>query len=150
MKKTLLGFVVVALAVVAYRQQSPSPAAPPAAPPHARPAEELSRSSVEDAFRNRSDGVDVQGAGTVAAVLPDDAEGSRHQRFLVRLASGQTLLISHNVDLAPRVPVRVGDSIAFRGEYVWNPKGGLVHWTHRDPAAHHTAGWLRRNGRTFQ
>ena len=93
----------------------------------------------------------MQGTGTVAAILSDDREGSRHQRFLVRLASGQTLLISHNVDLAPRVPsLRVGDSIAFRGEYVWNPQGGLVHWTHRDPAAHHMAGWLRHNGRTFQ
>ncbi|MGZ7078259.1 MAG: DUF3465 domain-containing protein [Thermoanaerobaculia bacterium] len=106
---------------------------------------------MEDAFRNHSAGVEVEGAGLVSAILPDDAEGSRHQRFLIRLNSGTTLLVSHNIDLAPRVDsLRTGDQVAFRGEYVWNPKGGLVHWTHRDPTSHHQPGWLKHNGETFQ
>ncbi|MGZ7031830.1 MAG: DUF3465 domain-containing protein, partial [Thermoanaerobaculia bacterium] len=46
--------------------------------------------------------------------------------------------------------LRTGDQVAFRGEYVWNPKGGLVHWTHRDPTSHHQPGWLKHNGETFQ
>ena len=94
---------------------------------------------------------EVSGQGTVIRVLPDDTRGARHQRFILRLPSGDTLLVAHNIDLAPRVaPLRIGDAIAFQGEYVWNPQGGLLHWTHRDPAGQHAAGWLRRDGQTFQ
>lgn len=94
---------------------------------------------------------EVSGSGTVIRVLPDDTHGARHQRFILRLASGDTLLIAHNVDLAPRVsPLRIGDTIAYQGEYAWNPQGGVVHWTHHDPAGRHPAGWLRRDGQTFQ
>jgi len=84
-------------------------------------------------------------------MLPDDNDGSRHQRFIVRLGSGQTILIAHNIDIAPRVsPLNVGDTIEFNGEYEWNSKGGVVHWTHRDPTGRHPAGWLMHNGKAFQ
>jgi hypothetical protein len=33
---------------------------------------------------------------------------------------------------------------------VWNEKGGVVHWTHRDPGGRHMAGWLAHNGKTYQ
>lgn len=94
---------------------------------------------------------EVTGRGTVIRVLPDDTRGARHQRFILRLASGKTLLVTHNTDVAPRVaPLRIGDTIDYHGEYVWNAQGGLVHWTHHDPAGQHEAGWLRRDGQTFQ
>ena len=84
-------------------------------------------------------------------ILADDLTGSRHQRFIVRLGSGQTILIVHNIDLAPRVSeLQTGDRIGFYGEYVWNAEGGMVHWTHHDPQGKHEAGWLKRNGRTYQ
>ena len=94
---------------------------------------------------------EVTGQGTVIHVLPDDTRGARHQRFILRLASGHTLLVAHNIDLAPRVsPLRIGDTIDYHGEYIPNARGGLVHWTHRDPSGRHEAGWLRREGTTFQ
>jgi hypothetical protein len=103
------------------------------------------------AFDNQQSNVQVQGSGHVSRVLPDDNDGSRHQRFLVRLASGQTLLIAHNIDLANRVDsLRAGDAVEFYGEYEWNPKGGVIHWTHRDPAGRHVDGWIKHNGRTYQ
>lgn len=93
----------------------------------------------------------VQSEGVVVKVLPDDNQGSRHQKFLLKLSSGQTILIAHNIDLAPRVsPITAGDVIAFNGEYEWNEKGGVVHWTHRDPNGRHEAGWLKTGGRTYQ
>ncbi|MDH5622345.1 MAG: DUF3465 domain-containing protein [Gammaproteobacteria bacterium] len=96
-------------------------------------------------------GQQVSGTGTVSRVLPDDNDGSRHQRFILRLASGRTLLIAHNIDLAPRVPsLREGDTVSFYGEYEPNAQGGVIHWTHSDPAGRHAAGWLEHQGRRYQ
>jgi hypothetical protein len=103
------------------------------------------------AFKNRTSNVQVEGKGVVTRMLADDVAGSRHQRFIVRLASGQTVLIVHNIDIAPRVDaLQEGDGVGFYGEYVWNEKGGMVHWTHHDPERRHVAGWLKHNGRTYQ
>lgn len=97
------------------------------------------------------DGRQAKGSGTVVRVLPDDNDGSRHQRFILRLASGRTLLIAHNIDLAPRIPgIREGDTVEFHGEFRSNPQGGVIHWTHHDPQGRHPGGWLRHRGRTYQ
>lgn len=96
-------------------------------------------------------GEQIQGSGVVTNILSDDNEGNRHQRFVLRLPSGETLLIAHNIDLAPRLSsLNAGDLVAFNGVYEWNSKGGVVHWTHRDPNGRHEAGWLKHNGRTYQ
>ncbi len=103
------------------------------------------------AFEERKSGFQTEGTGIVIKVLPDDDEGSRHQRFILRLNSGQTLMIAHNIDLAPRLPsLRKGDTVAFNGEYEWNSKGGVIHWTHRDTNGRHVAGWLKYKGRLYQ
>jgi uncharacterized protein DUF3465 len=107
--------------------------------------------AITTAFENHRSNVQVQDGGEVTRVLPDDNEGSPHQRFIVRLASGQTVLIAHNIDLASRVAaLKAGDHVEFNGEYEWNERGGVVHWTHRDPQRRHVDGWIRHNGRTYQ
>jgi hypothetical protein len=106
---------------------------------------------IADAFANHQSGLAVSDTGVVDRILSDDTEGERHQRFILRLASGQTLLIAHNIDIAPRVSgLTVGDSVEFRGQYEWNDKGGVVHWTHHDPSSQHQAGWLKHGGVTYQ
>lgn len=108
-------------------------------------------SAIAKAYAKRAKKIQVEGRGTVVKLLPDDNDGSRHQRFLVRLDSGQTILIAHNIDLAPRVAsLRVGDAVSFSGEYEWNAKGGVIHWTHRDPHGRHPAGWIKHGGLTFR
>jgi len=103
------------------------------------------------AFENRRSNVQVQGSGNVVKLLSDDNDGSRHQRFILRLASGQTVLIAHNIDLANRVAaLSTGDLVEFYGEYEWNEKGGVIHWTHRDPRHGHVDGWIKHNGHTYQ
>lgn len=103
------------------------------------------------AFASGASDIQVAGEGTVIRVLPDDLDAPRHQRFIVQLASGQTLLISHNIDIAPRIAgLDVGDSVRFNGEYVWNEKGGVIHWTHHDPKGKHVAGWVIHNGKTYK
>ncbi|WP_269620553.1 DUF3465 domain-containing protein [Zhongshania aquatica] len=103
------------------------------------------------AFQQRRSDVQVRGSGIVIKVLPDDTKGSQHQRFIIKLASGQTVLIAHNIDLAPRLGgLAAGDRVEFYGEYEWNSQGGVVHWTHRDPAGRHIDGWLQYRGRQYQ
>ncbi len=103
------------------------------------------------AFENREGDIQVQGSGRVSRVLADDNDGSRHQRFIIQLASGQTVLIAHNIDLASRVDsLAVGDSVAFNGEYEWNERGGVIHWTHRDPQRSHVDGWIKHKDHTYQ
>ncbi len=103
------------------------------------------------AFERHARNLQVEGQGVVQTVLSDDIEGSRHQRFVIALASGQTLLIAHNIDLAPRIlGLREGDVVSFSGEYEWNPDGGVIHWTHLDPGKRHTAGWLKHDGKVYQ
>ncbi|EGR4303612.1 DUF3465 domain-containing protein, partial [Vibrio cholerae] len=102
---------------------------------------------LQQAYQSQQSDLQVQGLGQVVKVLPDDNDGSRHQKFILKLNSGQTLLVAHNIDLAPRIPnLKVGDSVEFYGEYEWNKKGGVLHWTHKDPQNRHAHGWLKHNG----
>jgi len=110
-----------------------------------------SDSAFANAFKNRASHLQLGGHGTIVKVLSDDNNGSRHQRFIVRLNSGLTLLVAHNIDFAPRVAsLDEGDSINFYGQYEWNQKGGLVHWTHADPNGFHVAGWIEHKGQKYQ
>ena len=110
-----------------------------------------SDSAIAEAYESRKSNLTVSGSGEVIRVLSDDIDGGRHQRFILRLGSGQTLLIAHNIDLAPRVStLRAGDVVEFFGEYEWNDQGGVIHWTHKDPQGQHVAGWLKHQGATYQ
>jgi ABC-type glycerol-3-phosphate transport system substrate-binding protein len=103
------------------------------------------------AFADKATDLEVEGTGTVVRLLADDTQGDAHQRFIVQLASGQTLLVTHNIDIAPRVtPLQVGDTVSFKGVYEWNEQGGLIHWTHVDPDGEHEAGWIEHGGQTYQ
>jgi len=107
--------------------------------------------AIETAFRNKQSNIQVNGAGEVIRILPDDTEGRRHQKFIVQLNSGPTLLIAHNIDIAPRInSLCVGDHVIFYGEYEWNAKGGVVHWTHHDPRGRHEGGYLKHGEKIYQ
>jgi len=114
-------------------------------------AEQSSEQLLADAYRTQRSDFQIQDHGVVIKLLAEDNKGSRHQRFLVRLNSGQTLLIAHNIDLAARIAdLKEGDSVEFSGEYEWNNKGGVIHWTHRDPNGRHVSGWIKHAGRLYQ
>jgi molybdopterin converting factor small subunit len=107
--------------------------------------------SLNEAYKNQQSNIQVKGSGKVIRILNDDNKGSRHQKFILKLNSGNTILIAHNIDLAPKIhSISDGDTVQFYGEYEWNKKGGVVHWTHRDPNRHHISGWLRHKGNVYQ
>ena len=143
MKKVLILVLAVVGAYYGYEQSQPGVESSTASQP--------ANAQLDRAISERRTAYQVQGSGTVARVLSDDNDGSRHQRFIVELASGQTLLVAHNIDLAPRVAsLRTGDSVSFNGEYEWNERGGVIHWTHDDPQGHHIAGWIEHNGKRYK
>lgn len=87
---------------------------------------------------------------TVIKLLKDDLKGSRHQKFLIQADRNLTLLVSHNIDLAPRVPLKVKDRISLQGRYEWNNRGGVIHWTHHDPKGKKAGGWISLNGKKYK
>ena len=107
--------------------------------------------AVAEARAERRSNLFVECGGRVTRLLADDDRGSRHQRFIVRITDGHTVLISHNIDLAPRIDdLAVGDRVTFRGEYEYNDRGGVVHWTHHDPDGRHDGGWIEHEGRRYR
>lgn len=110
--------------------------------------------TITKAFQAQRSAVQVKGCGKVKAVLADDTHDSRHQRFIVELdgiTPKHTVLITHNIDLAPKiVKLQKGDEVVFYGQYEYNNQGGVVHWTHHDPAARHQHGWVEHEGQRFQ
>lgn len=107
--------------------------------------------TVQQAFKNKLSDIQVSGSGTVFKILPDDLIGDKHQKFLLQLSPKQTVLVTHNIDLAPRIKnLNIGDKVEFYGEYRWSEQGGLIHWTHRDPKEWHPHGWLKHRNKTYQ
>ncbi len=107
--------------------------------------------TITHAYQNQLRNIQVSGSGKVTHILRDDNKGSRHQKFILRLSSDHTLLISHNIDLAPKInALQKGDLVQFYGVYEWNSRGGVVHWTHHDPGGRHVGGWLKHNGRKYE
>ncbi|OAL78656.1 hypothetical protein AY606_08600 [Acinetobacter sp. SFB] len=106
---------------------------------------------IQQAFREQKSDIQVQSSGRVKAVLHDDNEGLRHQKFILELGNGQTVLVAHNIDLSPRLDdLKKGEIVQFYGEYEYSDQGGVIHWTHHDPQKNHTNGWLKYKGRTYQ
>ncbi len=147
MKRPIVILVLLAIACLAGLQDRFPPARHGPVDGNAESADR----ALASAFENHRQNVQVQGVGRVVRILRDDNEGTRHQKFIIRLASGQELLVAHNLELAARVPeLRIGDAVRFCGEYEWNPQGGVLHWTHRDPQGRHADGWLEHGGQKYQ
>lgn len=148
LKKLLpLLLALIAIAVFFPRQNELSTALPESA---AR-SEPTANDAIAQAFAARRSSVPIAAAVTVEKLLSDDNKGSRHQRFIAQSQSGVSVLVAHNIDLAPRLDgLAVSDRIYLVGEYEWNEKGGVIHWTHRDPNGRHPDGYLEWRGRRYR
>jgi hypothetical protein len=100
------------------------------------------------AFRLRQSGVWLTLSGQVVRLLPDEYGRFQHQRFFLACPSGQTVLIVNDTSIGRRVPVRLGDAVVVRGQYVWNAQGGLVHFTHHAQGSAQ-GGWIEFAGKLF-
>lgn len=158
-KNNMIGLVIIAVVIALYLLQPDSKKSVPAE--MNTPVEQAIHADVhtvdEDvaqltaAYQQQKSGVQLSGQGKVIAILPDDNEGSRHQRFILVINDQHTVLVAHNIDLAPRLDrLQKGDTVEFYGEYEYNPKGGVIHWTHHDPQGRHVEGWLKHKGVVYK
>ncbi|WP_151809904.1 DUF3465 domain-containing protein [Acinetobacter sp. TUM15363] len=107
--------------------------------------------TIKAAYDRRQSNVQVHGSGRVKAILREDNDGTKHQKFILVLKNGLSILVAHNIDLAPKIDdLHKGDIVEFKGEYEYNEKGGVLHWTHHDPQNRHENGWLKHNGHIYQ
>ena len=105
---------------------------------------------VQQAYAARRSGQWLETSGHVGRVLRDDNEGARHQKFILELNDGHTVMVAHNIDLAERIPVGKWMALAVRGRYEWNERGGVIHWTHHDPDGRLQGGWILLNDVRYQ
>lgn len=127
---------------------NPGVAAPPVGPGVAG-VTDLGDRQVVDAQARHLEDVEVTFTARVKKLLPPDRKGVTHQRFLLELSNDRTILVAHNTDLAPEVPIQKGDLVTVHGEYIWNARGGVVHYTHHT-TNRHQGGWINFNGQTYQ
>lgn len=86
----------------------------------------------------------------VKKMLKYDDRGLPHEKFLLLLSNGSTILVAHNTKMAPYVPIQEGDIVTVKGEYIWNAKGGLIHWTHHTDTPNHQGGYIEFKGKRYE
>ena len=91
---------------------------------------------------------EVTVAGTVTRVLRDGhGQAGPHERFLMTV-DGVPVEVDHNLTLAPRVPLQVGDVVNVRGQFEPDPGRPVIHYTHHATGSHQ-GGYIRLRGRTY-
>jgi hypothetical protein len=142
-KQSILAIIaIITVAIFQYLEHDKRQGAPSPQPPA------TDQQTVNPASWSTGQWVTV--GGTVRRTLPDDNQGSRHQRFILAVPDGRTLLVAHNIDLADRVPLKTGDHLSIHGRYETNDRGGVIHWTHHDPDGRMPGGWIEYRGKRYR
>jgi len=86
--------------------------------------------------------------GTVTKLLPDsNGPDGPHEDFDLRVA-GDIVEIDHNLTLAPRVPVAIGDVVDIHGQFEPDPGHPVIHYTHHATGSH-PGGWIKLRGHKY-
>ena len=106
--------------------------------------------ALQQAYAAGQSGVWLETRGHISRVLRDDNEGARHQKFILELDDGHTVMIAHNIDLYRRIPERTVSALAVRVLDEGNDRGGVIHWTHHDPDGRLQGGWIEVDNVRYQ
>jgi hypothetical protein len=110
--------------------------------------------AVYEAWRAQRSQVEVTASGSVAHLLGlRRGPSGLHEGFLLHLRGaaghGLTVRVEDNVDITGEIPLAEGDEVEVRGEYVYDSRGGLIHYTHHDPRGRRPTGYVRVGNKTF-
>jgi hypothetical protein len=87
-----------------------------------------------------------------ATLLSEPVESGGHERFEVRVSTGEMLEVDHNTTLAPSVPAHRGDGIVIHGQLYIDP--GPVYGVHCTHAATSSGcpspGWIEYNNNYYE
>lgn len=119
------------------------------------PSDQPDNLSAFQAITSHQNAQEVTVEGTAAQVLPDTTgPAGRHERFVIDVHAGngdeQLILVAHNIDIAPRVPIQSGDDVVVRGELALDRSGPVIHFTHHDPRGRHIPGFIKVHGQTYE
>lgn len=111
--------------------------------------------AIYDAWRSNRSHLEVTAEGSVARRLGTRVGRSgTHEGFLLHLTGaagrGLTVRVEDNVDITGPIPLTEGAEVEVRGEYIFDRRGGIIHYTHRDPRGRHSAGYVRVNDKFYQ
>jgi hypothetical protein len=91
--------------------------------------------------------------GMVADVFGEsEGPSGEHEGYLLKLDGDCDLLlrVETNTSITGPIPIRPRQELIVKGEYEFDPEGGVLHWTHHDPSARHIAGYVVIGSRTYQ
>ena len=133
------------------RPKDPAPESEPEPQTTPRGVDRRGESAIMNAFRAKRSDVQINFTGRIKFMLPYDDDPPRHQQWVMELSNGHTVKVAHNTDLAPKVPgIDRGDTVTVYGEYEYNEKGGVIHWTHHDPRKRHIGGYVQYKGKKYE
>ncbi len=87
-----------------------------------------------------------------ATALNNPVEAGGHERFEVKVPTGEMLEVDHNTTLAPAVPVHAGDHVVIHGQLYIDPGPKLgVHCTHAQTSSGcPSPGWIMLGGNYYE
>ncbi len=104
-------------------------------------------------YAAQADKQEVLAQGNVVALLGTrNGPSGDHEGFLLQLTGDCDLLVrvETNVDITGPVPLHAGEDAIVKGEYEYTALGGVIHWTHHDPANRHVDGYVQAAGKLYQ
>jgi hypothetical protein len=58
--------------------------------------------------------------------------------------------VEDNVTITGFVPLHPGQIATVHGQYEYDSRGGVIHWTHHDPAGRHESGYIEIDAKRYQ
>ncbi|MDE2483427.1 MAG: DUF3465 domain-containing protein [bacterium] len=116
-------------------------------------AEAPDNAAVCNDYGTQRSGDEVIATGHVIDVLGERAGRSgEHEGYLVKLDGNCDLLVKveTNTTITGPIALRPKERVVVKGVYIYNPLGGLIHWTHHDPRGRHVGGYVTAGGTSYQ
>lgn len=109
--------------------------------------------TVGEAFSQHKNFVEVIDKGSVVKELPPDVDSTPHQLYIIKMDSGPEVKLAYNNEVGKPLPdMPPGERLDMKGEYIYKPDGGVLHWTHNADGGNHEAGYIiiERTGQKYE